>query len=134
MRKLTLLSFGLLLGAAPVPEAPRKVHEQAIVLDTHFDTPANLGRPGWSILDRHSVTVDGDQVDVPRMIEGGVDGGFFAIYTPQGPRTPEGDQAARDFGLVRATQIREMAVAHPDVSASSIRGQFACARQNLQSE
>ena len=105
----------LLIGAADVPDAARQVHERLLVLDTHFDTPANLGRPGWSIMDRHSVRIDGDQVDVPRMIDGGVDGGFFAIFTPQGPRTPEGDRAARDFGLVRAVQIREMAAAHPDV-------------------
>ena len=110
-----LLALPLLLAAAPVPDAARKVHEGLIVLDTHFDTPANLGRPGWSILDRHSVATDGDQVDVPRMIEGGVDGGFFAIFTSQGPRTPEGDRAARDFALVRAVQIREMAAAHPQV-------------------
>ena len=111
-----LLSAALLLASAsPVPPAARALHEQLLVLDTHFDTPANLGRPGWSIMDRHSYAADGDQVDVPRMIEGGVDGGFFAVFTPQGPRTPAGDQAARDFGLVRAVQIREMAAAHPDV-------------------
>lgn len=66
-------------------------------------------------MDRHDAAIDGDQVDVPRMIEGGVDGGFFAVYTPQGPRTPEGDRAARDAALVRAVQIREMAARHADV-------------------
>ncbi len=34
---------------------------------------------------------DGSQIDLPRMIAGGLDGGFFAVYTPQGPVTPEGD-------------------------------------------
>ena len=105
----------LMPGAGVPPQSAREIHEQLLVLDTHFDTPANLGRPGWSIMDRHSVKTDGDQVDVPRMIEGGVDGGFFAIFTPQGLRTPAGDREARDFGLVRAVQIREMAAAHPDV-------------------
>lgn len=115
-RPLLLLPAVLLLAGAPaVPPAARWVHEELLVLDTHFDTPANLGRPGWSILDRHNVSKDGNQVDVPRMGEGGVDGGFFVIYTPQGPVTPEGDRAARDFGLVRAVQFREMAAAHPDV-------------------
>lgn len=90
-------------------------HAAAIVLDTHIDTPANLGRAGWSILDRHSTEEDGDQVDVPRMADGGVDGGFFAIYTAQGPRTPEGVRASRDAAFVRAVQIREMAAQHPDV-------------------
>jgi membrane dipeptidase len=65
-----------------------------VVLDTHFDTPANLGRPGWSILDRHDTARDGSQVDLPRMIEGGVDGGFFAVFTPQGARGAAGNAAA----------------------------------------
>ena len=117
MRKIAIVLFAmpLLIGAAPDPKTARGVHERAIVLDTHFDTPANLGRAGWSIMDRHDVAVTGDQVDYPRMVEGGVDGGFFAIYIGQGPRTPEGDRAARDAGLVRAVQIREMVSAHSNV-------------------
>ncbi|PZU58377.1 MAG: peptidase M19 [Sphingobium sp.] len=103
-------------AAKPVTaEEARAAHDQAIVLDTHFDTPANLGRPGWSIMDRHVFEEDGDQVDYPRMVDGGVDGGFFAVYTPQGPRTAEGDRLARDAAIVRAVQIREMVARHSDV-------------------
>ncbi|WP_293874482.1 MULTISPECIES: dipeptidase [unclassified Sphingomonas] len=120
-----LAAFALAMLPTPVsaqgaPKQPartqdaRQVHDAAIVLDTHFDTPANLGRPGWSIMDRHSRADSGDQVDYPRMVEGGIDGGFFAIFTAQGPRTPEGDREARDAALVRAVQIREMVARHPD--------------------
>lgn len=114
MRKLIILAPLALFLTAAGPDAKR-VHDAAIVLDTHIDTPANLGRPGWSIVERHDAATDGDQVDVPRMIAGGVDGGFFAIFTPQGPRTPEAVRAARDAGFVRAVQIREMVARHPDV-------------------
>jgi membrane dipeptidase len=110
------------LVAAPLPasaqaaagptKAERAVHESLIVLDTHFDTPANLGRSGWNIMDRHDVTVDGSQVDYPRMVAGGVDGGFFAIFTPQGARTSEGDLKARDAALVRGLEIHEMVAGH----------------------
>ena len=113
---LTLVATSALAAPKrPAPATARAVHEKLVVLDTHFDTPANLGRPGWSIMDRHSASVDGDQVDYPRMVEGGVDGGFFEIYTPSGPATPEGDRAARDFGITRAVQIREMVAKHADV-------------------
>ena len=91
---------------------PRRVHEAAVVLDTHFDTPANFGLPGWSILDRHDFTRDGSQVDLPRMIEGGVDGGFFVVFTPQGARGAEGNAAARDYAIYRASEIREMVARH----------------------
>jgi membrane dipeptidase len=61
----------------------------------------------------HNVATDMTQVDVPRMTKGGLDGGFWAIYTPQGPLTPEGMMAARDAALLRAAEIREMVAAHP---------------------
>ncbi len=113
-----LVAFAVAMPATPAPaQTARQVHEAAIVLDTHFDTPANLGRPGWSIMDRHSRADSGDQVDYPRMVEGGIDGGFFAIFTAQGPRTPQADQDARDAALIRAVQIREMVARHPDVFA-----------------
>jgi membrane dipeptidase len=113
MRAAWLAPLAFFALAASAQDA-RQVHEAAIVLDTHFDTPANLGRPGWSIMDRHSRADSGDQVDYPRMVEGGIDGGFFAIFTAQGPRMPEGDRDARDAALVRAVQIREMVARHPD--------------------
>jgi membrane dipeptidase len=100
--------------APAVSSTARAVHEAAVVLDTHFDTPALFSRPGWDIADRHDVTVDGSQVDLPRMIDGGVDGGFFAVYIGQGPRTEAGRNAARAAGLVRAMEIRNMVATHPD--------------------
>ena len=106
-----LAALLLALPAAAAPDA-RRMHEAAVVLDTHFDTPANLGRPGWSILDRHDRVLDDSQVDLPRMIEGGVDGGFFAVFTPQGPRGAAGNAAARDHAVFRAMEIREMVARH----------------------
>lgn len=100
--------------AAESPSAARKLHESLLTLDTHLDTPANFGRPGWDILDRHDAAKDGSQIDYPRMVEGGLDGGFFAIYTPQGPRTPEATRAARDAALIRGVEIREMVARHGD--------------------
>lgn len=99
----------LVLSAA---DDARAVHDRALALDTHFDTAASLVRPGWSIMDRHAYTDDYTQVDYPRLIEGGIDGGFWAIYVGQGPRTPEGHAAARDTALQIAVRIREMVARH----------------------
>lgn len=97
-----------------VPKAIKTLHDSFLILDTHLDTPEHFSRPGWSMLDRHAVTEDGTQVDLPRMKAGGLDGGFFVIYTGQGDLTAEGYRKARDFALNRATEIREMVAAHPD--------------------
>lgn len=120
IRRRFLLALALSAVAAtaapaqqPVSKEARAIHESLLVMDTHFDTPALFGRPGWDIMDKHDVMIDGSQVDYPRMVEGGVDGGFFAIYTPQGQRGPDGDLKARDDALIRGMEIHEMIAAHP---------------------
>jgi membrane dipeptidase len=86
-----------------------------MTLDTHLDTPALLDEQrGYDITRRHSVDREGSQVDLPRMNQGGLDGGFWAIYMPQGPLTPEGYARIRDTALLRSTSIHEMVAAHPD--------------------
>ncbi len=95
-------------AARPLPGSVRALHEKLIVLDTHLDAPANFARPGWDIMQRHNFDTDLSQLDYPRMVEGGLDGGFFSIYTPQGPLTPDGYVAARSAALMRAVEIREM--------------------------
>lgn len=97
-----------------VSEKAMAIHRRAINLDTHLDTPALFSRPGWDIADHHHFDDDGSQVDYPRMVEGGLDGGFWVIYTGQGPRDQAGNLRARDFGLKRLSEIREMVAAHAD--------------------
>jgi membrane dipeptidase len=91
-----------------VAAGPAAVHERLITLDTHLDTPVHLASPGWSVMQRHRWEDDLSQVDYPRMLRGGLDGGFWAIYTAQGPRTPAGEARARDRALQTAVRIREM--------------------------
>lgn len=103
----------------------REIHDKLLVLDTHLDAPANFGRPGWDIMQRHEYATDFTQLDYPRMVAGGLDGGFWAIYTPQGPRTEAGHQAARDAALIRAVEIREMVAAHREQFEIALNAQDA---------
>ena len=114
-RRTVLVSGAAALALAPARAAvdARALHKNLSCIDTHLDMPANLARPGWNVMEKHSFDEDFTQVDYPRMIEGGLDGGFFAIYTPQAPVTPEGMSAMRDAALLRAMEIREMVAAHP---------------------
>lgn len=115
IRSLLAASITLFAAAVPAPAmaaspsvVSRQIHERLIVLDTHLDTPALLARPGWDIMEEHSFEADRSQVDFPRMVDGGLDGGFWALFTPQGPRTPEGYAAARERALQVAQRIRDM--------------------------
>lgn len=86
----------------------RLIHDQMLVLDTHLDVPARFHEDGWDFGHLHHFAEDNSQVDLPRMEQGGLDGGFFVIYTGQGELTPAGYAQARDAALLRATEIHTM--------------------------
>ena len=112
MKRVLLIAAALVSTGAARPQP--NLHERLLVLDTHLDTPVNLGRPGWSFAERHSFADDISQVDLPRMKAGGLDGGFFVIYTEQGPLTPEGYEAAKAHAWRREAWIRAMVRQLPD--------------------
>ncbi|HEV2815630.1 MAG TPA: dipeptidase [Allosphingosinicella sp.] len=95
-----------------VTAADRAAHARMIVIDTHLDTPELFEVPGWDFAQRHRYEWDNSQVDLPRMDAGGLDGGFFVIYTEQGPLTPEGYARARDAALMRAVAIQRVVAAN----------------------
>lgn len=122
LSRKTLIAVAVAAAFSPVAEAHaqavspevRSLHEGLLVLDTHLDTPANFTKPGWSILDRHSATEDFSQVDYPRLVEGGLDGGWWVIYSPQGPLTSEATAASLKIAQERLRLIRALATDHPD--------------------
>ena len=70
MRRFALPLALLLASTAPHALAAKAktlpawaiAHRDAVVLDTHYDTPANFHVPGWDMMDRHSALEDGSQV------------------------------------------------------------------------
>lgn len=62
-----------------------RVHQQALTVDTHVDTPMLMLGQGFDVGKRHST----GNVDLIRMKEGGLDAIFFAAFVGQRPRTAE---------------------------------------------
>jgi membrane dipeptidase len=118
MRILSLPVLAVLLAipaSAQQPDvsaADRAAHRRMMVIDTHLDTPVYFEVPGWDFARAHRYGEDNSQVDLPRMAAGGLDGGFFVIFTSQGPLTPEGYAAARDSALMRAMAIQRVMAAN----------------------
>lgn len=102
-------------GAAPQATDAASVHKGLLVLDTHLDTPINFERPGWDFGDRHTLADDLVQLDLPRMADGNLDGGFFVIYTASGPLTPQGYADALAFARKRSDVIDAELAEHADV-------------------
>jgi|JI10StandDraft_1071094.scaffolds.fasta_scaffold125943_2 membrane dipeptidase len=96
-----------------IPPAIAAMHDKLLTLDTHLDTPALLIRDGWNIDDEHSVAKDGSDVDLPRMKKGGLDGGFWVIYTRQGPLTDDGYSKAYAHAQRTLAAIKRMTAADP---------------------
>jgi membrane dipeptidase len=62
----------------------RAIHERVIALDTHADiNAANF------TVERNYTQDLGNQVNLPKMIAGGLDAAFFIVYVPQRPLTRE---------------------------------------------
>jgi membrane dipeptidase len=110
---LALLLAAGLAGAVP-PPGDDATHRKLLTLDTHLDSPVNFGRAGWQFGDRHARADDLAQLDLPRMADGNLDGGFFAVFTPQGPLTPAGYAAADAWARKRSAAIDAMVARYAD--------------------
>ncbi len=81
----------------------REIHEGTLTIDSHDDIPFNFATeavdPG----------VRGDrQVDIPKMIAGGLDVGFFIVYVGQGERDAAGNAFAREQAMTKFDAIHRM--------------------------
>ncbi|KAA0992790.1 dipeptidase [Dyadobacter aurulentus] len=121
MRKLLLLfafPVAALAQAQPVTMSPKaaQIHANALTIDTHADVPINMMKEGFDISKEYDYERDGSQIDFPRMIRGGMDGMFFAVYLGQGKRTEAANAEAKKNALAIFDKIREAARLHPDIA------------------
>jgi len=117
MTSTMTLACALLAGCAtpaPTPNPMDATHRSLLTLDAHLDTPVHFGRAGWDFGARHDPATELAQLDLPRMADGSLDGGFFVIYTEQGPLTADGFAAARRHALARAALIDVTLARYPD--------------------
>lgn len=109
-----------LIGCA-APKSP----DEILMLDSHLDTPLVLDRKGFDISRRHDWMSDYVQVDLPRMKEGGLDGGFWVIFTAQGPLTEDGYAKALAHARKRNQVIDTLLRTQGDSFASARRAEDA---------
>jgi membrane dipeptidase len=87
------------------PEAARRLHFDALVIDTHDDTTQRLLDPSFDLGKRQT---DGS-IDIPRMREGGLDAIFFSIWIPG---TITGQEAVNQ-ALQQIAAVKRQVAAHP---------------------
>jgi membrane dipeptidase len=102
-----------------VEKGPQTLHERTLTLDTHVDIPLNYMTeidPGFQT---------DAQVDLPKMIAGGLDAAFFIVYTPQTEyiaASPEKTdyKAASIIAETRFRAIQKLLIEYPEQTALCI--------------
>ncbi len=114
---LVRLAAAASIGAAQVTpqdspalvERAKAIHERVITADTHNDISPNNFTAECNYTMRLT-----NQVNLPKMVEGGLDVSFMIVYVGQGPLTPEGfdnayRQAVAKFDAVHRADERDRA-------------------------
>ena len=81
-----------------------EINRRILMLDSHVDIPLNYATGECDPGTRNESL----QVDLVKMSEGALDGVFLAAYTPQGPLTGEGYQAARRIAATRIEAVHRL--------------------------
>lgn len=93
-----------------MPEADaRAFHDRLLTIDTHIDTG-----PGFATEALDPGRMTRAQVDLPGMRIGGLDAGFFIVYTGQGALDPDGYASACQAAEDKFRGIERMLRAYPD--------------------
>ncbi len=97
------LSCEVTMSEEELTAKAKGIHENLLTIDTHDDIPLTFASeevdPG----------VRGDrQMDLPKMIEGGLDAGFFIVFVGQTERTPENYAKAKEDAMTKFNAIHRM--------------------------
>ena len=102
-----IFMFAQSASDVPVAARAKRLHDRAIVVDTHDDTPQRLLFD--KTFDIGTRNKDG-HVDIPRMREGGLDALFFSIWVPSQITGPPAVKRALDL----IDSVREAVRTHPN--------------------
>jgi len=89
---------------ANLEEVARGIHERVITLDTHAD----INTENFTPENNYTQNLD-TQVNLPKMVAGGLDVAWFIVYTGQGELGPEGYRAAYANAMDKFSAIHRLA-------------------------
>lgn len=81
----------------------KAIHERVVTLDTHADINPNNFTRQVNYTQRLET-----QVNLPKMVEGGLDVAFFIVYVGQGPLTPEGYDGAYKQAVAKFDAVHHL--------------------------
>ena len=94
-------------GSAPEPSPTPEQPPGPLYFDLHIDTPSRLVGEGLNL----SESPEYSQVDIPKMRQGGLNAGFFAVFSSARNKTPL--ESVKDALTITDVIVEEVA-RHPD--------------------
>jgi membrane dipeptidase len=94
-----LQAFSSFAQKVPSESRINRVHQKAITIDSHTDTPMWFLNEEYSFAEKHDSHTQRSKIDIPRMNEGGLDGIFLAVFVGQQIRTDSGNFKAKHEAL-----------------------------------
>jgi len=91
--------------ADPPTKSTLAIHEKAITIDTHCDTPMKFTHSAFDIGREHPASEG--RVDIPKMEQGGLDAIFFALFTSQRDRTEANYQRAYELSHLMIDSVNK---------------------------
>lgn len=87
----------------------RAIHRSIVTVDSHIDIPFTFATEAVDPGVRGA-----SQLDIPKMIEGGLDAAFLIVYVGQGDRDPTGYEFARSQAMRKFDAIHRMVETYSD--------------------
>jgi membrane dipeptidase len=108
---LLIVSSGWFVCAQKLSPGVQQIHRNAIVIDTHTDTPMKMLDSRFNLAERHQPP---SRVDIPRLHEGSVDAVFFALFTMQRERNSQTYEEAYKLANQMLDSARIVVNRNPD--------------------
>ena len=103
----TAAILGAACGAAPEAEPELEAAAGPLYFDLHIDTPGRMVREGLDLSETYWWT----SVDIPKMKQGGLNAGFFAVFSSARDKTPL--ESVKDALKITDVIVEEVS-RHPD--------------------
>jgi membrane dipeptidase len=102
---LLMALFACAPGVKTPEETAKMIHEKALTVDSHTDTPWYLLQGGFDLATRHDFEKEHSRVDFVRMKEGGLDAVFLAAFVGQRKRDEKGNRKAKEMVVATIDSI-----------------------------
>jgi membrane dipeptidase len=105
---LTLFSAALPNSTSTQESSAERLHRESVVVDGYIGTTSQIMWTEWTFVERHGT--EASHVDLPRMVDGGMDAAFFSVGAHDSVTGP----AAIEVSLEEIDRLHRLVDRHPD--------------------